>query len=302
MKAIRLSCKRYLPLLLLLLSAFSITTIAQDSPLRRNYAEGEQHHYQMTTVYYQNGQWKSTTIAICEIRVNKDSSGLPVETINWLSQKSFNGSDTIDETGMARNVHPYNVSLHPRGSLVLPSISESGMTGAITDLHTFYVAVSRGAGIDSLYKPGDVWNAPAVVKGDFSNGKTILKGEDCIQVSNSLVSVDAQQAVVHTRFLPPLVPCLQYYDSSMNKPVAADTLNNIQMIMAAGGDKLNIQFGREWFEITSWLSTKTGMIERAKMTNELKLRLRVNCNDDLSGCQTELPWIIYREVTLQRIF
>lgn len=286
----------------LLLTPLAEMNAQQSAPLlQRVYKDGERHRYKMNTMYYQNGSRKSETIAVCEITVSKDSAGLPAETLRWISQKVFNGTDTLDETAMAQRVGPYSYSLHAEGSLRLPEITEPGMTGAITDFHTFCVAISSRAGLGSLREKGDHWQSSSPVKGNFANGKTILKGEDCITISNDLIAIDDKKAVIATKFLPPSNPCLQYYLPDMAASVAGDTLNNIQMIMYAGKDKVNLQFGKELFEITSHLARSSGLLEQAVMKNELRLKLRVNCNEKLDGCQAELPWTIYREVTLSRI-
>ena len=71
------------------------------------------------------------------------------------------------------------------------------------------------------------------------------------------------------------------------------------MIMAAGGGQVNLQFGKESFEVTSNVNIADGMLTEAVMANDLMLRLKVNCNENLQDCQTELPWHIYRSVRLR---
>jgi hypothetical protein len=275
--------------------------IAQHDKLNfeRKYITGEKYRYQLTTEYYQNHQWKARTVAICELAVQTDSSGIPYESLQWLSQQTITATDTVDESPMARRVQPYRISLHPKGTLQLPVITEAGMTGAITDFNTFYVAIHGKAGMSKLKKQGDVYESPSPVKGNFGNGKTILKGEDCINISSKLVEANAAQVIVQTSFLPPVQACLDYYLPALSKPVSGDTLNNIQMIMAAGKEKVNLQFGKEKFIITSHINIADGMLTQAYMTNELILRLKMNCNNTLEDCQMEIPWHICRTIDLK---
>lgn len=278
-----------------------LPVMAQQSRLDfgRKYKNGEKYRYELTTEYYQNNEWKSRTVSVCELTVQTDSSGIPCELLQWLSQRSITARDTMDESAIALRVKPYRISLHPKGPLELPVITEPGMTGAITDFHTFYVAIHEKTGVHGLQKQGDTSQLPAPVKGNFGNGKTILKGEDCINISGRLMDIKATEVVIQTNFLPPQQPCLDYYLPAFNQPVSGDTLNNIQMIMATGGGKLNLQFGKEKFDIISHINITDGMLLSADMTNELQLRLKINCNQTLQDCQAELPWHIYRTVHLR---
>lgn len=279
----------------------SLAVKAQQSKpdFGRKYRNGESYRYELTTEYYQNSEWKSRTVAVCELTVQTDSSGIPYESLQWLSQRSITARDTLDESAMALRVKPYRISLHPNGPLELPVITEPGMTGAITDFHTFYVAIHKKTGVDRLQKQGDTYQLPAPVKGNFGNGKTIVKGEDCITISGRLMEVKATEVTIQTDFLPPQQPCLDYYLPAFSRPVSGDTLNNIQMIMVAGAGKLNLQFGKERFDIISRINIADGMLLEADMTNELQLRLKVNCNESLQDCQAELPWHIYRTIRLR---
>ncbi|MGN6294955.1 MAG: hypothetical protein ACTHMV_19550 [Chitinophagaceae bacterium] len=279
----------------------SLPAIAQQGKpdFSRKYKSGEMYRYELTTEYYQNREWKSSTIAVCELTVQADSLGMPYESVQWLSQKIITAKDTTDESPMALRVKPYHLSLHPKGTLELPVITEAGMTGAITDFHTFYVAIHQKAGIDKLQKQGDAYLLPTPVKGNFGNGKTILKGEDCITISSKLKEIKARQVVIQTDFLPPQQPCLDYYLPACSQPVSGDTLNNIQMIMVAPAGKVNLQYGKERFDIISTINIADGILLEATMTNELLLRLKVNCTEALQDCQAELPWHIYRTIRLK---
>ncbi|MGN7722541.1 hypothetical protein [Chitinophaga sp. 22620] len=285
---------RYLFLLLCL----PLCTKAQ-SPFERKYAEGETYRYRMVTDYHQNGQWKSTTTAICELKVVKDSAGIPYDEIRWLSQRTISAKDTTDGSAEALAVKPYRISLHPSGSLHIPPIGQPGMTGAITDFNTFFVAVSHQSGAGKLLKKGDSINKASPVTGDFSNGKTILKGQDCLQIIAQMTASNARSVEIKTSFLPPAQTCLQYFADDLAVPVAGDTVNNFQMVMPAGPGQYIVQAGREYFIIHSTVRKKDGKISSAVMVNDLKLRMKINCGENYTGCQREMPWNIYRQVRLE---
>jgi hypothetical protein len=178
-------------------------------------------------------------------------------------------------------------------------IEQPGMTGAITDFNTFFVAVSPQMNVATLQHTGDNVLAQPAVKGNFSNGKTILKGEDCLSVSLSLLDNARDKVVLLTTFTPPARSCLTYISDDMKRPVIKDTMNNFQMVMPAGNDKFNVQYGREFFNITSTIKKRDGKIQEATMINELKLKLKLNCDNTYKACLSELPFSIQRTVTIE---
>lgn len=237
---------RYLFLLLCL----PLCSQAQ-SPFERKYAEGETYRYRMVTDYHQNGQWKATTTAICELKVVKDSAGIPFDEVRWLSQRTVSAGDTTDASAEALAVKPYRISLHPSGNLPVPPIHQPAITGAITDFNTFFVAVSHQSGAGKLLKTGDSISKASPVIGDFSNGKTILKGQDCLQIIAQMTASNGRSVEIKTSFLPPAQTCLQYFADDLAVPVVGDTVNNFQMVMPAGPGFYIVQAGREYFIIRS---------------------------------------------------
>lgn len=67
----------------------------------RKYIIGETYHYRLTLDQSQNGKWQSGMVSICELKVVKDSSGIPYDEVRWISRKLYNPIDTIDETPKA---------------------------------------------------------------------------------------------------------------------------------------------------------------------------------------------------------
>lgn len=290
--------------ILSLLSAVSpLLFFAQQSSsvkqLNRRYKQGDSYRYRMTTDVTHNGKWQSTIIAICELKVGTDSANIPYDEVRWISKKVYTAKDTLDHTAGLANTSPYRISLHPNGKLDIPPIQDAGMTGEITDFNTFFVAISPKLGIGALHKPGDLFKKPEQVKGNFANGKDILKGEDCLAVTNTLLKQDKRYAFIKTDFQPPSTACLDYYTSDMKQPVAADTINNFQMVRYSSANKVNLFYGKEVFVINSTIDTKDGKLKEASMTNTLRLQLRLNCNTDYSECQNSFPFTIYRTIRLE---
>ena len=286
--------------LLLLLTALPFASSARQSDmyLWRIYKAGEILRYRLTTNVEHNGKWQSVIVAECEL-TTKDSAGIPYEEVRWLSKKVYTAKDTTDHQQEIDATPAYRISLSPKGRLDLPPIKEAGMTGEITDFNTFYVAISPKLGIAHLHTPQDSFKKPDYVQGNFANGKDILLGQDCLEVTNQFKTVIGNEAILLTSFLPPASACLKYLTADMQTPVAGDTINNFQMVRKSAGDKVNVFFGKEVFLITSHLRTGKNVLTKATMDNTLTLRLKLNCNADYSACQTTIPFTIRRTVELQ---
>jgi hypothetical protein len=257
------------------------------------------YRYRLITNVTHNGKWQSRIIAVCELKVLTDSNGIPADELRWISKKVLTARDTSDQTTEAVQVAPYRISLHPEGKLDLPVIAVPGMTGEITDLNTFFVAVAPASGVHRLRRKGDHHTKPDAVKGNFANGKDIITGDDCLQMTVSLLKETKDSVVVQTGFLPPLTGCLQYLLDDMRVPVVKDTLNNFQMVRPSANNKFNVLFGKEIFYITSTLQKRDGKITRAVMNNQLTLKMKLNCDTTYAGCQAEMPFTIERHLVLE---
>jgi hypothetical protein len=173
------------------------------------------------------------------------------------------------------------------------------MTGCITDLNTFWVAISPGLGVTKLHQKGDSVLKPKPTRGDFSNGKSILKGEDYLAIEVLITGETTNTVDLLTSFMPPREESMHYLLPEMATPVVKDTLNNIQMVMAIGKDRVHIQYGRESFYINSTVSKSDGKLLQAGMHNTLNLHLKVNCDSSYSNCQADLPITIERKLSLE---
>ena len=265
----------------------------------RKYKTGDSYRYLLTTTSWQNEKLQGTTLSACALQVVTDSAGVAYDEIKWLSKKEIKGKDTTDKTAEAIQVAPYRISLDAKGKLSIPAITVASMTGEITDFNTFFVAVSPQLGIAKLSKKNDRYHKAAPVTGDFSNGRDIVKGSDCLDVSLLLQDIDKNTATLLTSFLPPTDSCLQYLAPDMALPVVKDTINNFQMVRPFGNNKYNVLYGREYFYITSIIRRSDGKITGATMHNLLSLKIKLYCGEDYTNCQSTIPFTIERRLKLE---
>ena len=289
---------------LLLFIVLPVCLSAQEAPsagtlFPRKYKTGDKYRYRLTTEQLYNGKWNSTSIVVIEVTVGKDSSGIPYEEVRNLSKIMRAPTDTTDMSTEALAVKPYRISLHPAGSITIPKIEVPGMTGAITDFITFYVAVSPQSKVTALNKKGDSLVNKAPARGNFANGKTILVGDDCLAITARITNVSDKEVKLQTAFLPPAEPCLTYLLEDMSKPVVNGVPNNFQMVQPVGGGKYNVQFGNELFYIYTTVSRADGKIKLATMSNTLQLTLRMNCDSTYKNGNMEVPFYMQRNLKLE---
>jgi hypothetical protein len=265
----------------------------------RKYKVGEIYRYKLTMEELHDGKFNHINIAICELKVIKDSLGVSYDEVRWVSRKTINAKDTIDATKAALSVKPYIISLDPKGKIDLPIIEIPDMTEPIQDFNTFFVAVSSMVGATKLNNKGDSIINKEPVIADFSNGSYILKGEDCIAFSVKMTDNTQNQVMIHTTFFPPSQSCLSFLTSDMNVPVVPNTINNFQMVMQAGAEKYMVQYGREFFYVNSTIQKSDGKIINATMFNQLNLKLKVNCDKEYKNCQFEMPFSEQRNLILE---
>lgn len=294
---------RILLFALLTVMAFPSYVKAQEAPTAgtlfpRKYKTGEKCRYRLTTEQWYNGKWNSTSIVIMEVVV-RDSAGIPYDEVRNLSKIMRTPKDTTDMSTEALAVKPYRISLHPAGSITIPAIEVPGMTGAITDFITFWVAISPQSRVTSLKKKGDSLVNKDPAKGNFANGKTILVGDDCLAITARITDITRKEVKVYTAFMPPATPCLTYLLEDMSKPVVNGVPNNFQMVQPVGAGKYNLQFGNEQFYINSIINRADGKIKQATMSNTLQLTLRMNCDSTYQHATMEVPFHMQRNLKLE---
>lgn len=265
----------------------------------RLYKKGEKFSYKLTTEVYRNENKTGKTVSISKHEVVADTGYLS-EEIQFISKTSFTSKDTVNLDSLATKVLPYKITLSPKGKVLLPKLSVPSMTGDITDLNTFYVAIAPALDVQKLSTKNQIIRLSKLRQGNFADSIEILSGTDCLQITQKLVSVDKSYAVVETSFTPPDSLCV----NPILEIIARNNknqFNNIQFLRKSEGDKVNLLWGREHFTITSKISRINGQILEAKMINTLDLTMRYNCTPDLKSFAAEIPLSIKRILTLELI-
>ena len=283
-------------LIFLLLFLFPLVSDGQIVKFR-DYKKGETFKYRLTTEVHRNEKFASKTVAISKHEVVKNTNYLS-DQVSWLHKTSYTLKDTVNLDSVAQKVKPYRISLSPKGKVLLPKLDVAGMTGEITDLNTFYVALAPALNAQKLSS-----NTPEVIndelrKGNFADSIEVLYGTDCLQIKQKLIKTDKKFSTVETIFAPPSSLCLTPLIDTIGKKTF-DQFNNIQFIRKSEGNKVNLFWGVETFTITSKIDNKNGQIVEASMTNILNLKMRYNATQDLKEYAVELPITIKRTLKLE---
>ena len=283
---------------LLLLSFCPLFSFAQTIPYRQ-YKKGEVFTYRLSTEVYRNEKRSATSVSVSKHTVVKEGD-LFSELVAFIKKMSYNGKDTVQLDSLAQKVTPYKISLSPKGKVLLPKLTVPEMTGEITDLNTFYVALSPALEAQKLTASQPVVQTDKLRQGNFADSIEILYGTDCLQVSQKLISTGKDVTVVETTFAPPASFCLTPLLDTIAKKTAGQ-FNNIQFIRKAEGGKVNVFWGVETFVITSKINNRNGQLLEASMLNNLNLRMRYNAAPDLTSYAVELPITIRRVLKLELI-
>jgi hypothetical protein len=279
--------------------AVSSSSSTEDSHVYgRTYRPGEEYRYALHakgTVRVGDAVSAYEELGVSRHRVIDGAA----EEVRWeqLRARAADGEwRDLDEA--ARRVPEYLLSLAPGGPLELPALSVTEMTGMITDLHAFFVAVSPGLGSDQVRRPWEVFVSPLPHRGEWADGVNVLRGEDCTSSMTWLAGLSPELAEYETLFSVPPTGCVEFARRWMRAPVAAGQPNNFQLIRREGG-RLTAMWGTESFLVRNVVDRGTGRIFSGRMENHLTLRMRVGCDDRLEGCAAELPVIIHRMLQLE---
>jgi hypothetical protein len=276
-------------LLILLISAAPAMAFSQPT-------KGKSFTYRLTTESFRNNQPDSRSVAVSWHSIIEEQGHL-AEQVRWMTKTVYKKNDTLKLDSIAQQVRPYTVFMGSAEGLKLPPLLVPDMTGEITDLHTFYVAVSPSLHSQRLNKKLPFFY-DSVLHGQFADGVQILKGDDQIQVAQKLVKKDKKHTVIETSFTPPSTLAIQPLLDTIGKQTFS-TPNNFQMVRKGAGDKVNLLWGVEEFIITSTIDNKTGQLLEATMINTLNLRMRYNASADLAQYDAEMPVHIKRIVKLE---
>lgn len=281
-------------LLIIFLIPFSL--YSQTVKLRQ-YHLGTETKYMLTSESWYNDKFSGKSVSLAKLTVVKDSAAFS-EEIKWLGKTSFSPTDTINHDSTAQTIKPYRISLSPGQKVWLPKLNNPEMVGDITDLNTFFVAVSPALYVQKLSAKNPVFKNEGKLQGNFADGVMIIKGTDCIEVTQTLIKKTRKYCLVKTDFLPPADFCLIPLADTISKKIF-EFPNNFQMMQKMTGDKVNLLWGNESFTIITKIDNKDGKILDATMTNTLSLRMRVNASSDLQTYVVEIPYKISRNLKLQ---
>jgi len=271
---------------------------AQVVPFR-NYRPGERYLYHITTESIRNGKSSGQSVAISEHTVVQDTVGFS-ERVKWVDKKIHQGDTILNQAGIAKQVPEYKISLAPGGKVLLPALDNPDMVGEITDLNTFYVAISPALNAQKLSEQQMVLKNPEIREGNFADNKRILFGKDCMIVTQELLKSGGEYLELKTTFSPPVNSCMRLLADSALK-LSTDSAFNFQMIQKGPNEKVNYFWGIESFEIVTKVDRRTGKIMEATMVNDLNLKMLYNAAADLKKYDASLPVIIKRKVHLKLV-
>jgi hypothetical protein len=278
---------RLIGLLLLWLAG---TAQAQEAgPILRHYTAGETLRYRLVQTESRNGV-QTRLEAVTEHVVSTEAAS---EQVHWISLTPADASDAAALRALA----PYHLSLVPGGRLASPRPRDSvALLGLVTDLQTFYVAVSPALGAGRLRSVGDRFTRAEPVTGDFADGDHILAGKDCTVPTLTLKSITESEIVVETDFAPPATSCLPPHAQPAATTGAVP--DNFMMVRAVGDTVLDLA-GTERFVITTTLDRGSFRIRSAAMVNTLRLRGRSCTDRTLTSCSVIPDLVRERKVTLE---
>lgn len=275
-----------LPVIALVLA--SSAQAREPSPLARHYMEGETFGYRIEQVESRDGK-TTRVVGRTSHRVVRNGDGF-AEQVQWKTLRI--GEDVRDAA--AAEIPAYLLSLEAGQPLSSPRPDSVDILGLVTDLQTFYVAVSPALGAAHLAEPGDSHTRSELVVGDFADGATIVAGKDCMQTTMTLREVGSDGVLVTTAFVPPARSCLEAADSSDDMP------ENFRMVRRVKDNFLSLS-GHERFTINTELEPVSGRIRHATMVNVLELDGEICRDAALTKC-TAIPHISReREVSLELI-
>jgi hypothetical protein len=250
------------------------TSPSEHFQYSRRYLAGEKYAYELKALT----EGESTALAaVAEVEVRMDAD-VPYERIRWVSLKD---GDT-DESEAARRVPPTEFSLARRGSLQFTKPTDNPkMLGPVTDLYTFYFAVSPLAGIENVSQDGEEYVRPEPITGDWSDGKDYLVGQSHVEVRMRLVKAGPDRVTYQTAFVP--THGLRTETAWMSAPVCAGQPNNFQMIRRQGDGYVAV-WGCEEFKVETEVGARTGRILSAHMDDRLTWKLMYCTDRELTKC------------------
>lgn len=265
----------------------------------RRYRPGSVDDYRLTLEYM-----PSAGAPYVQETMTRHETTARGERITFTSMARETNGKVEDYGEIARAFRGHELSLAPscKDCVQLPELDDvdEHLVEPITDVITFFIAISPSAGSADVHRVGDRYTSPSPVVGRWARGRETPVGEDCITIATTLRELTSETATFVTSFEPPEERCLTPALPSMTAQIGKGP-NNFQQIMVAGATR-TAMWGREQFVVTTTVQRADGTILEARMENELALRMRMGCIDEaLERCQTEVPVQLRRRLRFERV-
>jgi hypothetical protein len=267
--------------------------------LERGYVAGEVVGYKMTGL----NESPERTIkyeAHAAGVVKKDGTGPFVEELRW-TDLQVNGAAFALSAESEAFREP--LSLDSKYTLTVPDLSkvQGILIGPITDLLTFYADVQLAMRQSGLSRAGDHVVVKHGVPNSWADGNYVVLGQDSIDFDITLVSVDAREAKLVVRHVPPADPQIKIPVEWMKEPVGSSKNNWVQ-VEKTGGEgavKYAAEIGEESFEVDIVLGLPEGRILSGRLDNPVEVKER-DCEDAaLTVCGAPKRYRILRQIGLE---
>lgn len=290
---------RVLPLFFVVLWLQLTPLPAQRAPedaasLQRRYADGTALRYLMTG---DNDGWHYTVRATDTVK--RDANGRYYEEIGW-SDFTSDAQQTLTPASLALR---QTVSLDdPASYMRVPNLADVQplLIGPITDTLTFYsdLLLAEQA---KLVQPGQTAYVSRTTPNSWADGQRVLLGQDVVDFSLSVESVNPAQHTEHllVHHVPPPVLHVEQPAKWMQEVASAKPNNFVQV--SREGERFNAETGKENFDVTLVVDTRDGSILSAALRNPVVLTTRLCTDREATQCGAESHKTILREVTLKRL-
>jgi hypothetical protein len=274
---------------------------AAQSLVARKVAPGAVEDYELTLKYRSSDRPPFTQATRLTATV---TSSAPFEEKIVLREMWRNeAGQHLDLTNLARSFGGFSMSLVPLEAepAAPPNLTniDPALLQPVLDVHSILAAARLQGGIGELRKVGDVRTLPHSKKSSWADGRLVILGENCLNVECRVMAADDAEVLLETSYEPPSASCLALSSPMMKPNVDGATPNNFELIQRANG-RVMAMWGRERLVIRSHLRRSDGLLLRATMENDFKLRIAKDCDESLADCAMDLPLSIHRKVRLQR--
>lgn len=262
--------------------------VKTESPLARQYKEGETLNYKITGTGVNNGPGYYGEAAST---VRKSTEGVFFEELEWSGVRE-NGQDVK----LPADFRQY-LSLAPAFKVKMPGL----MYSPFLDTLNFYVDLMLAIKQDAIRKPGDRAYVKRNLPNSWAFGDTLV-GYDCIDfdIAFTELNVASGTASVLVKHVPPPGGCSRPPPADwMNAPVS-DTANNFFQVKKIDG-KYSTMVGKEVFSVEVKLAVPSGKILSASMYNPVAGIARLCSDEQLADCGAPEDFSLVRNISMELV-